>query len=459
MWIEVDNIEASCLNNSEEDKYPLHKGMMLEEYNNGAATPTSYNVIIKKIKPLSGGTYKITLTGYHEPIQSHLTASEELSTSFDVDKTIRFTQVVMNSVSGKLEDNTDEMGKHGMWSTGKLGIGAVGYELQFVQPIDEYEDGGVLPKDPFVWETEPKEDEGLDIYYEISENNPVSLDQNTIKTAIPIGSAVSSSSGDGWPGGIDVRVTSNSSGTGDIITTSELACVDDNGCDDAGTGTDLTWPLQQGSLLKITKPNGTMFSVGINEPILDSPTDTHTDKFRLNKKLVNANYRLNWHNCYSFGNGVESNRIRDNFNLPFILNGVKASATITEDYQEERRKYGLIYSGIYNSNSGINNLNQFIAAEKITKDINPSYGSIQKLYAGWGRQGNLITLCEDRILNILANKDALYNADGNTNVVSTNKVLGTATPYSGEYGISTNPESFASESYRAYFSDKVIDGP
>ena len=28
-------------------------------------------------------------------------------------------------------------------------------------------------------------------------------------------------------------------------------------------------------------------------------------------------------------------------------------------------------------------------------------------------------------------------------------------PFSGEYGISTNPESFASEAYRAYFTDRV----
>jgi hypothetical protein len=64
-------------------------------------------------------------------------------------------------------------------------------------------------------------------------------------------------------------------------------------------------------------------------------------------------------------------------------------------------------------------------------------------------------LCEDRVLNILANKDALYNADGDTNITSTNNVLGSATPYAGEFGISKNPESFASESYRIYFTDKV----
>jgi hypothetical protein len=121
----------------------------------------------------------------------------------------------------------------------------------------------------------------------------------------------------------------------------------------------------------------------------------------------------------------------------------------------KHRKYGLIYSGIYNSNSGVNNLNQFIQAEKITKDINPIYGSIQKLHSRSAADGDLIVLCEDRVLKILADKDALYNADGNSQLIANNNVLGQTIPYSGDYGISKNPESFASESYRVYFTDKV----
>ena len=120
-------------------------------------------------------------------------------------------------------------------------------------------------------------------------------------------------------------------------------------------------------------------------------------------------------------------------------------------YQEEERKYGLIYSGIYNSNSCINNLNQFIQAEKITKDVNPSYGSIQKLHS---RDADLVTLCEDKTLRILANKDAVFNADGNPQLVATQNVLGQTIPFVGEYGISKNPESFVSEAYRSYFTDK-----
>ena len=160
---------------------------------------------------------------------------------------------------------------------------------------------------------------------------------------------------------------------------------------------------------------------------------------------------LDYHNVFIYGNGVESNRIRDDFNAPFIDKGTKASTVLEEPYEEERRSYGMIYSGLFNSNSGLNNLNQFIQAEKITKDINPIYGTIQKLHT---RDTNLVTLCEDKCLRILANKDALYNADGNANLTSTNNVLGQAVPFAGEFGISKNPESFASYGFRAYFSDK-----
>jgi hypothetical protein len=162
-------------------------------------------------------------------------------------------------------------------------------------------------------------------------------------------------------------------------------------------------------------------------------------------------HKLNWFNCYSFGNGVESDRIRDDFNAITIDNGPIVSAVLKEPYNEERRLTGLIFSQIFNSISGVNDLNQFIQAESITKDLNPIYSSIQKLHS---RDTNLVTLCEDKCLRILANKDALFNADGNTNVTSNNAVLGQAIPYAGEFGISKNPESFASYGYRVYFADK-----
>ena len=66
----------------------------------------------------------------------------------------------------------------------------------------------------------------------------------------------------------------------------------------------------------------------------------------------------------------------------------------------------------------------------------------------------MVSFCEDRIIQIVSGKDTLFNADGNSQLIASNRVLGTATPFVGDYGISKNPESFAKESYRAYFTDK-----
>lgn len=160
---------------------------------------------------------------------------------------------------------------------------------------------------------------------------------------------------------------------------------------------------------------------------------------------------LRWFNCFSFGNGVESNRIRDDFNGITMGNGVRVSSVIAEQFKEEKKKNTIIFSGIYNSINGINQTNQFNQAEAITKDLNPEYGSIQKLHA---RDGDLIALCEDKILQVQANKDLLFNADGSSNLISSTNVLGYAKPAAGDFGISKNPESFASYANRFYFTDK-----
>lgn len=135
-----------------------------------------------------------------------------------------------------------------------------------------------------------------------------------------------------------------------------------------------------------------------------------------------------------------------------IAKGVKASAPLAEQYKEEVKKSGLIFSGIYNSTSGVNRTNQFIIAEPITKDLNPEYGSIQKLNQ---RDTDLTVCCEDKILKVLANKDALFEAGGNQQLTATNRVLGQTIHYVGDFGISKNPESFATYGFRSYFTDRA----
>jgi hypothetical protein len=176
----------------------------------------------------------------------------------------------------------------------------------------------------------------------------------------------------------------------------------------------------------------------------------NTGFYKLKPEVYKNTVDLPWFNCYSYGNGVESNRIRDDFNAPTIDNGVKVSSTFT-GYKEDKTTNRIIYSGIYNANSNTNNLNEFNMAEKITKDLNPDYGSIQAFKT---RDTDLITFTEDKVLRVLANKDALFNADGNPNLTATDRVLGQAVPYVGDYGISKNPESLAWDQFRIYFTDK-----
>ena len=171
---------------------------------------------------------------------------------------------------------------------------------------------------------------------------------------------------------------------------------------------------------------------------------------QLESDVFNEPTVLGWHNCYSFGNGVESDRIRDDFNAPQIDNGVKVSSTFS-GYKSENKSSGIIHSGVYNSTSETNELNEFNMSSSITKDLNPAYGSIQALKT---RDNNIVCLTEDRVIKVLAGKDALYNSDGKSQLVSTNRVLGDATPYAGDYGISKNPESLAWDNYRLYFTDK-----
>jgi len=55
----------------------------------------------------------------------------------------------------------------------------------------------------------------------------------------------------------------------------------------------------------------------------------------------------------------------------------------------------------------------------------------------------------------LIDKDAIYSAEGQPLTTSGNLVIGQIRAYAGNYGISTNPESFAVYGYRKYFTDRV----
>ena len=147
---------------------------------------------------------------------------------------------------------------------------------------------------------------------------------------------------------------------------------------------------------------------------------------------------------------IEESRIRGGYNNTSMDFGVKAYI-VEENDQQQRLGNSLIYSGILNSKTGINKTNQFSVAKEITKSVDPINGTIQKLFA----EDTNLTIFQERKVNVaLIDKDAIYSAEGGGTVTTANVVIGAITPVPGNWGIGTNPESFATYGYNKYFVDK-----
>ena len=147
---------------------------------------------------------------------------------------------------------------------------------------------------------------------------------------------------------------------------------------------------------------------------------------------------------------IEEARIRGGYNNLIVDLGVKAYIVDTTNTASNRSS-ALIYSGLFNSRTGVNNTNQFSSGEEITKGLDPSNGSIQKLYA---EDTNLIIFQENKVSRALIDKDAIYSAEGAGTLTSSSVVIGQVQSYAGTYGISQDPGSFAVYGYRKYFTDR-----
>lgn len=159
---------------------------------------------------------------------------------------------------------------------------------------------------------------------------------------------------------------------------------------------------------------------------------------------------LNFFDCFSFGNGVESYKIGDSLTgAPFYL-GSRVTAVSQEEFKEAHRYAGITYSGIYNEETNVNKLNEFNLALANFKDCEKSFGPINILH---GRKTDVLTLQEDKISYVLAGKNLLSDAAGGGAITSVPEVLGTQISRIEEFGISNDAASFASWGEDIYFTD------
>ena len=154
-------------------------------------------------------------------------------------------------------------------------------------------------------------------------------------------------------------------------------------------------------------------------------------------------------NCFAFDNGVESNRIRDDFNAPTMEWSPRVNG-VSEDYGQQVQSESLTYSGVYRADSNVNNLNEFNLSIGNFKNLEKSFGTIQKIKS---RDNDLIVIHEDKITKVLYGKNLLSDSTGGGTVSSVPEVLGTQISYEGNYGISRDPMTFSEYAGDMWFSD------
>lgn len=155
-------------------------------------------------------------------------------------------------------------------------------------------------------------------------------------------------------------------------------------------------------------------------------------------------------NCITYGNGVESYKIRDSIVGKPITLGNRAYSSSEQEYREIRRFADLTYSGVINDETNINKLNEFNLGLLNFKPLEDIYGPVEKLF---GRRTDILTLQEDKISYVLAGKNLLTDTTGESVVASVPQVLGTQVARVEDYGISNNPESFAQWGPHKFFTD------
>jgi len=192
-----------------------------------------------------------------------------------------------------------------------------------------------------------------------------------------------------------------------------------------------TEPIEQLNANFFETPNVYTITAGAHEFVEHSLTDTF--------------------NCFAFGNGVESYKIKDELNTKSFSIDSNPSNVNTDGYKRIVRSADITYSEVYNSNSNVNRLNEFnLSLANYKDDVDKTFGPIYRLK---GENTNLEVYQEDKDSIVYYGKDLLYNADGTTNLTGVPQVLGTQKAYEGEWGISQHPDSFDFYGYDSYHTD------
>lgn len=213
------------------------------------------------------------------------------------------------------------------------------------------------------------------------------------------------------------------------------------------------------------QPESVYFEIGKNYRIINAFHTTETDNFQTEipniasdqnqTNLLPLKVTLDWFNAYSYGNAVESYKIKDDYNRKGLDVGIRPLSNITERYKEVHRIADITWSDVYNDQTSFNGLSTFNLSLINFVELDRENSSIQKLY---NSNGNLLVYQEDAIGLMLYNKNIIYDLQGQAVVGVSTNILDRRSykPYAdGLHGISKNPESFIPTGSRKYSTDSI----
>lgn len=185
-------------------------GMVLDSYFDFSASITrtlTIKPIVSKIDYDDGlGEYTIFLKSYNGIVDDleDGTADGAIEAIATADNLI-FKQYGMNGMSPNSAKNLNYFRQGGgSASFDKTGVQALGYTIEIVEAVSSDSEENLLPENPAIWETQPKKDKDLDVYYEASQAYPIKSNPANLQNLIPVGSIIEHTNSNAVPAGTTV---------------------------------------------------------------------------------------------------------------------------------------------------------------------------------------------------------------------------------------------------------------
>ena len=185
-------------------------GMVLDsyyDYSNSVTRLLTIKAIVSDINyDDSTAKYTIVLKSYsgnEDDLEDGTTdgAIEAIATNDN----LIFQQYGMNGMSPNSAKNLNYFRQGGGSSSfDKTGVQALGYTIEIVEAVSSDGQENLLPENPAIWETEPKKNKDLDVYYEASQAYPIKSDPASLQNLIPVGSIIEHTNSNAIPAGTTV---------------------------------------------------------------------------------------------------------------------------------------------------------------------------------------------------------------------------------------------------------------